>query len=475
MDLQSNLYAIPPVVEFLISVVMVFYVLSKDLKKANKVFALLMFFVALWSLTVFLQRISADHETALSFVSVRYYFMIPIPLILSYFTLIFPEEKNMRLHKYPLASLMLFAVSMMFLVPYMVSEVELGYWGYRAIFNREYTHVITLFITYMAVSSFYVVYNLLESYKTYGVANTSQIKCVIIGCLLSLSTIIIVETLRMVNIFLVPMSDIFFLPLALCVAYAMIRYKFMSIVPEFENEAETESIYQLKNGNSYIIKEGRPKKSIDVFVDSLTHGRRGLCITRMKPEKLKRIYNLHKTPIIWMTDIESAEESIEPTDIDGLYALLLDFIEKFDGSIILIKRLDYLITRNGYDRILKFIQSLNDKIASSNCTLLLSLNPFVLDNRQLELLEQEFINLFEFKEVKMLPEHLHNLLEYIYRQNITRKPVAFKNISEKFSISKTTTGQRIHELEQKGLVEVRKEGRYKMLIVTEDGRKIFGD
>jgi DNA-binding MarR family transcriptional regulator len=355
----------------------------------------------------------------------------------------------------------------------MIGGVEPGYWGYRAIYNQEHGYIPLLFITYTIISTIYIGYNLLESHRRYGIINTAQTRYVIIGCMLSLSTVIAVEILRMKNIFLAPLSDIFFLPLALCVAYAMLRYRFMRIAPELEKKAETKPRYNLKKGNTYIIKEEKSEKSLEVFIDSLTHGHRGLCITRTKPEKLKKKYNLHKTPIIWMTDIKSTEETINPTDIDSLYNLLTDFIEKYDGSIILIKRLGYLINRNGYDRILEFIQSLNDKITSSNCILLLSLNPLILDTKQLKMLEEETKDLFEFKEVRTLPEHLHNLLEYIYKQNLTRKPVAFKDISQKFSISKTTTGQRIHELEEKRLVEVRREGRYKMLMITEEGRKIF--
>ncbi len=167
-----------------------------------------------------------------------------------------------------------------------------------------------------------------------------------------------------------------------------------ALEPGKEDSIDEEMKYDLERGLSYIIKEETPRRAYDVFLDFLTHGSPGFCITREFPEKIRNKYKLTKTPILWLSK-SGRENSIKPTMLGNLYHLLENFLKRADNSIVLLSGLEYLITQNNFTQVLKFIQLINDQIAIHNSILLVPISHLTLEKRDLKNVERELAEIAE--------------------------------------------------------------------------------
>jgi predicted hydrocarbon binding protein len=150
--------------------------------------------------------------------------------------------------------------------------------------------------------------------------------------------------------------------------------------------------YDLDICTGYLIKEENPDKSYEVFRDWVTHGHQGLCITRDFPAKIRKKYGLEKTPIIWLSTSET-ENTVPPQNLSALFYHIENFLKKSENGILLLSGLEYLITHNSYQSVLKFIQLLNEQIAIREAVLVVPLSPLTLDEKDLKLFERELTNL----------------------------------------------------------------------------------
>lgn len=145
---------------------------------------------------------------------------------------------------------------------------------------------------------------------------------------------------------------------------------------------------ELKKSFCYLIKEERPNKAYLYFNNALKSGTRGICISRDPPQKVKVKYNLPDIPVIWLSNTPS-EHSMAPKNLEKIAFALFDFMAKDEGSLILLDCMEYLITNNNFTTILKFVQSLKDKVTLNKSILMVPINPAALESQQINLLETE--------------------------------------------------------------------------------------
>ncbi|MGQ9583625.1 MAG: DUF835 domain-containing protein [Thermoplasmatota archaeon] len=160
------------------------------------------------------------------------------------------------------------------------------------------------------------------------------------------------------------------------------------VVPGQEATSASASKYKLERGVSYLVEEETPETSYDIFVDMVTHGNQGLCITRDYPDKVRRMYSLKKTPILWLSNAES-EFAIEPVQLGKLYHLIEDFLKKSRDSVVLLCGIEYIITQNNYASALKFLQLVRDQISIYDSLLIAPISPSTLNERDLKMIERE--------------------------------------------------------------------------------------
>jgi len=233
---------------------------------------------------------------------------------------------------------------------------------------------------------------------------------------------------------------------------------------------EKKEVSQKPSDNtSYIIKESMPDRAYKVFSETLSSGYKGLCITRTDPGELKKKYDLN-TPFIWLTR-QKNKDFLTSVNTEVLKMKIKDFIRSNKKSIILLDRLDYLINMNGFHNVLKFIYSVNDEVVVNDSILMLNVNPLTLNQQELTLLEQELRDLPKPRgdAGSELGDDLQEILIYVN----SNEKVSFKNVSKNFSITKTTTRKRINKLADFGLLTVKKNGRNKVVRITESGRNFL--
>lgn len=170
---------------------------------------------------------------------------------------------------------------------------------------------------------------------------------------------------------------------------------------------------QLKLGYSYLIEEERPNHSLRIFAKHISETDfSGLCITRMLPEHVKQGYNMKKASIVWLTETSVESISTIPPKPEQLFTMIRNMVGKTKKSIILFDGVEYLISYNNFNLVLHFIQSLRDYLITNNSILILSINPFALEEKELKLIEKEmdYIEVVDIRQKeaeKLLSEILH--------------------------------------------------------------------
>jgi tetratricopeptide (TPR) repeat protein len=145
---------------------------------------------------------------------------------------------------------------------------------------------------------------------------------------------------------------------------------------------------ELRESLTYLLKDESPARSFKIFAQRINMGQKGLCVTRSYPKRVYEMYDIGKTKVIWLTNV-GGEGTIRPTNLEKLGHIIKQFIRKSGRGILLLDGLEYLITHNKYESILKFVQSLHDEIAINKCMMLIPVSPVAIGQHELKLLERE--------------------------------------------------------------------------------------
>lgn len=167
----------------------------------------------------------------------------------------------------------------------------------------------------------------------------------------------------------------------------LLRFKY-NIMTNGEDEAPFPLKYEIPSGSSFIVYEKKYEKSFEVFKDLVTHNISGLAVTRTPPESIKKAFTLENTPFIWLSKIEGPN-TISPIYLNSILNLISDFINEKNESVILIEGLEYIISQNNFDLVLKFIQAIRDYILVKNSRLIVPLNKDTFNQKELAQLEKE--------------------------------------------------------------------------------------
>lgn len=219
---------------------------------------------------------------------------------------------------------------------------------------------------------------------------------------------------------------------------------------------------------SYLICDTLTDRAFTLFSSRIASGANGICVTRTHPQELIDRYDM-QIPFIWLT--KQSHESFDTTnELNELKSKILTFLEKNERPLILLDRIDYLVMMHGFSDVLKFIYELNDAIQSGKAEVFIAVNPSTLNSRELSLLQQELEELPKLHHAEHnISDDLHEILAYVNNN----EKVSFKMVSKEFSITKTTTRKRINNLLSQKFVSVSKNGRNKLIRLTESGARML--
>lgn len=150
--------------------------------------------------------------------------------------------------------------------------------------------------------------------------------------------------------------------------------------------------YVMEQGVTYLIKEPKPDDSLKVFASLVKNGPRGFCITRVHPKRIRKRFELGDTPILWITTSEVPDEKcVHPSDLAKLNMAINEMLKSQENLVILLEGIEYLVTYNGFDSILRFVQVINDRIMVTNSRFMITLDPATLDTGSLHILERDLV------------------------------------------------------------------------------------
>ncbi|MCD1296159.1 hypothetical protein CUJ83_14240 [Methanocella sp. CWC-04] len=167
----------------------------------------------------------------------------------------------------------------------------------------------------------------------------------------------------------------------------------LKIAPIKETAVDTEQLYQFDPGFIYLFDKSVDGRYMEIFADQVKHNIQGLCISRKNPKNIRQMYGLEKTPVVWLNSSDSVagENCIKPDNLTGLTATLHKFLMEAEDGIILLDGMEYLMTRNSYESLLKFIHFINDRVMQSRCRVFFCIDTLALDERQYHILRSEML------------------------------------------------------------------------------------
>ncbi|MGQ9586832.1 MAG: DUF835 domain-containing protein [Thermoplasmata archaeon] len=145
--------------------------------------------------------------------------------------------------------------------------------------------------------------------------------------------------------------------------------------------------FPIERGFIYLVKEQRPNISFAMFNEAVNHGAKGMLVVREHPNRLKQMHEFDAAKILWLTR-RVGEDHIDPTELSLLSLHISKFVESTPKSVVLLEGLEYLITQNDFETVLRFVNHLHDFVLAHDCAVVIIVDPRVLATRELALLER---------------------------------------------------------------------------------------
>lgn len=385
-----NIYAVPAAVAFVVNSTLAVYLLYRNPKRTeNRLFACMIIAFASWDIGEIILRTTASADMAL--IGAKLYLVGgflsgPIYLV---FTLYFPKVNKLLNNKLLLGSLIVIStviVSVTWSTELLITGVKQYYWGYSPVYGSFYP-IAGILHTGFSLAGLLVL--CITYVRSDMIAVRKRAKYVIIGTMIPVifgsPTNVI---LPLMGITVIELASAFTVLMGIFMAYAILRYKLM-IIPVAEEEKTTKSEHDLKEGLSYLIEEDKPQRSFEIFVDLVTHGIHGLCITRMPPEDVRQKYNLVKTPIIWLSRTVDKKMCIDPAMTAELSMTIRNFLEESKNGVILLDGIEYLIVHNNFAKVLKVLHDLNEAVAINHAVLIMPFDSRTLNEKEYALLVRD--------------------------------------------------------------------------------------
>lgn len=146
---------------------------------------------------------------------------------------------------------------------------------------------------------------------------------------------------------------------------------------------------ELEPGFVYLADCNRQEEGYMAFSRLVKQGKPGLCITRKNPEKIRLMYGLSKTPLVWLTrNKNTGQQTLDPSELFKLHPTIHDFLHKVSDGIILVDGLEYLLLDNDFMSVIKLIEQTNDTVMASDSRLIVQVDPDTLEKKDFHLLKR---------------------------------------------------------------------------------------
>ncbi len=226
-------------------------------------------------------------------------------------------------------------------------------------------------------------------------------------------------------------------------------------------------------GNSYLIISKNNSSVRDLYRDLTTSGYEGMFISRSSVEMTGNMsHNLNSQLLLLSHEKIKGFETI--ANPDELVAMVKEISLRNKKSIIAIDGAHYFITKFSFEKFIDAMYKINDLVLKSQLIVVLRIDPSIVDNSQMAIFENEFQLLPSQKlDGLILDDILYDMLKYVYEQNQSNSMVSFKKIITNSNVAYSTAAKRLNLLEEKGLIFLKKQGKYRTVYVTEKGKTLL--
>lgn len=197
----------------------------------------------------------------------------------------------------------------------------------------------------------------------------------------------------------------------------------MPAAPRTEAMASSsKASFRLQHRHIYLVEEEKPESSLKMFADILK-GRcfdcenddsfpceslecgtcrlpcpcrgctkyksrpQGLVVTRQHPSEVRSKYYIQTTPILWLSSV-AGKDNMDPAKVNVLTDYLVSFMEKAHNGVVLVDGIEYLVTSNDFQKVVRSLDRWTETAMTSDCRLLITVDPRAFTGRELALLEK---------------------------------------------------------------------------------------
>ena len=226
-------------------------------------------------------------------------------------------------------------------------------------------------------------------------------------------------------------------------------------------------------GNSYLVISKNNSSVRDLYSDLTTSGYEGVFISRSSVEMTDNISHNFNSQLFLLSHekIKGFETIATP---DELASLIKEISLRNKKSIIVVDGAHYFITKFSFEKFIDALYQINDLVLKSQLIVILRIDPSIVDNSQMAIFENEFQLLPSQKlDGLILDDDFYEMLKYIYEQNQSNSMVSIKKIITKSNVVYSTAAKRLDYLEEKGLIFIKKQGKFRTVYVTEKGKALL--
>lgn len=402
--MKFNPYALPPLLSFGIHLFLLVYLLlytkSKNIKK---VFTPFFLSATVWAFSESVMRIFVVTEEnyrtiwcyPYALIMARVTALSVCALVISavYLSFLYPQpkisKKQERLLRYTII-ITIIVFSVVVISTGALVEDVIYYWaGYGTYFGPLLNYLLVILFIIIIV----IFYNLYSSYKNAKTKiEKKQLQLLGIGgaifVLTALPTGLLSEFMpqKMFIVRGVPAGNFYIIFLDIFILYSAVKYKLFTVEAVIENGVKDfplpESVKDIEPGDIVLVVSPDGRKGFETF-RYLASKMPGLCITTKHPKIVRSEFQFTKLPVIWISEISTKENAIEPTKLDFEISYhIYTFLQEGEKRVVYIDDLDYITAVNGFKSIHEFLKSVADEAASRNSVLIFSVTLVPYDASQ---------------------------------------------------------------------------------------------
>ncbi len=147
---------------------------------------------------------------------------------------------------------------------------------------------------------------------------------------------------------------------------------------------------------AYLVNEEKADAVYGHFRALVKSGARGLAISRSHPADIAKKFQFGTVEAIWLSRTPDKSKSgdvaiADPTNLVALAGAVIEFLEAGGNAAVVLEGLEYLASLNGFASVLRFLQTLNEKVVLNDSYLLISANAEALKEQEYNLLAKEMV------------------------------------------------------------------------------------